>query len=135
MTAFLSQRYSNRDASDASRCRIVLPPRPRCASSSRQAMMCARVTIRNSSGRRMPAKRMKSLTAVSYARRVLGFAQIGEPLDLGWHVGKLVELGGGQHPRSTGGGNRGGKLVAGHGLMAPVFQDPLLTLDKICYQE
>ena len=29
VTAFLSQRYSNRDASDASRCRIVLPPSPR----------------------------------------------------------------------------------------------------------
>ena len=51
--------------SEASRCRIVLPPRPRRTRSSRQAMMCARVTARNSSGRRMPAKRMKSRTAFS----------------------------------------------------------------------
>ena len=33
--------------------------------SSRQAMKCARVTVRNSSGRSMPVKRMKSFTAFS----------------------------------------------------------------------
>jgi hypothetical protein len=44
------------DASDASRCRMVLPPSPRRASSSRQAMICARVMVRNSSGRPMPVK-------------------------------------------------------------------------------
>jgi hypothetical protein len=31
----------------------------------RQAMMCARVTVRNSSGRAMPVKRKKSATACS----------------------------------------------------------------------
>ena len=41
------------------------PPSPRRPSSSRQAMRCARVTVRNSSGRTMPAKRMKSFTAFS----------------------------------------------------------------------
>jgi hypothetical protein len=50
---------------DARRCRIVLPPSPRCLSASRQAMMWARVTVRNSSGRAMPVKRMKSRTAFS----------------------------------------------------------------------
>ena len=49
--------------SEASRCRIVAPPSSRRRSSSRQAIRCARVTVRNSSGRRMPAKRMKSFTA------------------------------------------------------------------------
>ena len=40
-------------------------PHTRRTSSSRQAMMCARVTVRNSSGRVMPVKRMKSFTAFS----------------------------------------------------------------------
>ena len=60
--------YSGRikvEASDASRCRIVLPPSPRRTKSSRQAMMWARVTVRNSSGRTMPVKRIKSLIAFS----------------------------------------------------------------------
>ena len=58
-----SQRYSNSDASEESRCRIVLPPSSRRLRSSRQAMMCARVTVRNSSGRTMPVKRIKSRIA------------------------------------------------------------------------
>jgi hypothetical protein len=65
------------------RIKDLLPGRPRAASlcrielsfhgwlrlvrrvfkSSRQAMTCARVTVRNSSGRSMPVKRMKSRTA------------------------------------------------------------------------
>src|SRR5271170_7286688 len=65
VTAFFSQRYSNSEASEANRCRIVAPPRPRRRSSSRQAIRCARVTVRNSSGRKMPAKRTKSFTAFS----------------------------------------------------------------------
>jgi hypothetical protein len=44
---------------EASRLRMAAPPRPRRTSPSRQAMTCTRV--RNSSGRTMPAKRMKSL--------------------------------------------------------------------------
>jgi hypothetical protein len=56
----------------ASRCRIVAPsgvlllvakPISRRSRSSRQAMTCAGVTVRNSSGRAIPAKRMKSLIA------------------------------------------------------------------------
>jgi hypothetical protein len=65
VTAFFSHRYSNSAAIDASRFRIVLPPSSRRTRSSRQAMTCARVTIRNSSGRAMPVKRMKSFTAFS----------------------------------------------------------------------
>jgi hypothetical protein len=63
VTAFFSQRYSNSDASEESRCRIVLPLSSRRLRSSRQAMMCARVTVRNSSGRTMPVKRVKSRIA------------------------------------------------------------------------
>ena len=37
--------------------------------------------------------------------------QVGEPLDLGRHVGQPVKLVRRQHARSTGGGNPGGKLV------------------------
>src|SRR5690349_6925643 len=49
LTAFFSQRYSNSDDSAARRCRTVAPlcmssRRPR---SSRQAMTCARVTVRD----------------------------------------------------------------------------------------
>src|SRR5208282_2168881 len=76
---------------------MVPPPSPRCLSVSRQAMMWARVTVRNSSGRTMPAKRTKSRTAVSNAPGA-GVTEIGEPLDLGRHVGQPVELGGGQKP-------------------------------------
>ena len=70
VTAFCSHRYSNSDASDDSRCRTVLAPDPRRTSSSRQAMMWARVTARNSSGRLMPVKRTKSFTAAPSARQV-----------------------------------------------------------------
>jgi hypothetical protein len=65
VTAFFSQRYSNSDDSSASRCRTVAPPSARLPKSSRQAMTWARVTVRNSSGRLMPVKRMKSWIAVS----------------------------------------------------------------------
>ena len=47
--------------------------------------------------------------------------QIAEPLDLGRHLGELMELGGGEHPRSTGGGNLGRELVVGVGHAAPCF--------------
>ena len=42
----------------------------------------------------------------------LRIAQIGEPLDLGRHVGQPVELVGGQKPGNTGGGDR--ELVLDH---------------------
>ena len=42
----------------------------------------------------------------------LRIGQVGEPLDLGRHVGEPVELGGGQQPGNTGGGD--GELVLGH---------------------
>ena len=43
-------------------------------------------------------------------------AEIGEPLDLGRHVGELVELGGGQQPVGRGNGNGlGGKPGGGCG--------------------
>jgi hypothetical protein len=41
-------------------------------------------------------------------------ADVGEPLDLGQHVGELVELGGGQQSRNTGGVDFGRKLVGSH---------------------
>ena len=55
--------------------------------------------------------------------------EIGEPLDLGRHVGELVELGGGQHPETA------GAILVGSWslvmcLMAPVFQTPFLLLIK-----
>jgi hypothetical protein len=62
---FFAQIFEQLDDSAASRCRTVLPSSWRRARSSRQAMTCARVTVRNSSGRTMPAKRMKSPTAFS----------------------------------------------------------------------
>ena len=66
VTAFFSQRYSNSDDSAARRWRIVAAAERRArARSSRQAMTCARVTVRNSSGRTMPVKRMKSPIAFS----------------------------------------------------------------------
>ena len=52
-------------------------------------------------------------------------AEIGEPLDLGRHVGQAVELGGGEQPGRR--GDFGWEVVGGHGQH--------LILDKICYQE
>jgi hypothetical protein len=43
----------------------------------------------------------------------VGVAEIGEPLDLGRHVGEAMKLGGGEQP--VGRGDRGRKLVNGHG--------------------
>ena len=60
----------------------------------------------------------------------LRIGQVGEPLDFGRHVGEPVELGGRQQPGNTGGGDFGRELVAVGGR-----HRPLLTLDKICYQE
>jgi hypothetical protein len=76
VTAFLSQRYSNSDDSTASRCRTVAPPSMRPVRSSRQAITWARVTVRNSSGRFMPVKNMKSSIAALYARRVLALVML-----------------------------------------------------------
>jgi hypothetical protein len=44
--------------------RIVAPDSVRVSSVLRHASTCARVTMRNSSGRRMPAKVMKSRMSV-----------------------------------------------------------------------
>jgi hypothetical protein len=41
-------------------------------------------------------------------------AKIGEPFDLGRHIGELVKLGGGEQPRNTGGRHFGWTLVGGH---------------------
>ena len=65
VTAFLSHRYSNSDDSAARRCRTVWPLSARVFRSSRQAITWARVTLRNSSERTMPVKRMKSASAFS----------------------------------------------------------------------
>jgi hypothetical protein len=58
-------------------------------------------------------------------------AEIGEPFDLGRHVGELLKLGGGQQPISGRdlGRKRMGR-VSGHG--GPTQQ---ITLDKICWTE
>ena len=65
-----------------------------------------------------------------------GVAEIGEPLDLGRHVGEPVELGGGQHAEKHGRGRSwsGSWSLVMAVMAAPCFR-PLLTLDKICYQE
>ena len=51
----------------------------------------------------------------------VGVAEIGEPLDLGRHVGEVLKLGGGEQP--VAGGDLGRKLVGrgvvGHGSPAP----------------
>ena len=47
---------------------------------------------------------------VSSAR--VSVRQIGEPFDLGRHVGELLKLGRRQHPGNTGGGNWGRKLLS-----------------------
>ena len=53
--------------------------------------------------------------------------EVGEPFDLGRHVGEPVELGGGQQP--VGGRDFGRELVGGS-----VIGIGDLTLDKICYE-
>ena len=52
----------------------------------------------------------------------LRVAQIGEPLDLGRHVGEMVELGGGQKPGNTGGGHFGREPVAHCGVPRDLFK-------------
>jgi hypothetical protein len=56
--------------------------------------------------------------------------QVGEPFDLGRHIGQPMKLGSRQHPRSTGGGNLGQNLIGVAG-----FHGACVTLDNICYQE
>src|SRR5262249_6258239 len=72
-TALRSQRYSNRDETAESFRRIVEPSHPLPSRSLRQAIRCARVTTRNTSGLLMRANRMKSLRSLWYAGRVCGF--------------------------------------------------------------
>src|SRR3989441_8283632 len=72
-TALRSQRYSNSDETAESLRRMVDPSHPLLSRSLRQAIKCARVTTRNTSGFEMRAKRMKSLRSFWYARRVCGF--------------------------------------------------------------
>ena len=99
--------------------RAAAKARARSARSSRQAMTCARVTVRNSSGRAMPVKRMKSRDRVLIGPARVRVGEIGEPLDLGRHVGQPLELGGGQQP--VGGSDFGWELVGGVGVvMAPL---------------
>jgi hypothetical protein len=99
--AFFSQRYSDSEATDASRCRIVAPPRLRRRSSSRQAIRCARVTTRNSSGRRMPAKR-KILHRGHIGATGFRVTEVGEPFDPGRRLDEVLELGGGQQSVTAG---------------------------------
>src|SRR5882672_7774207 len=75
-TALRSQRYSNRDETAESLRRIVDPSFPLPSRSLRQAMRCARVTTRNTSGLVMRANRMKSLRSFWYARRVWGLVML-----------------------------------------------------------
>jgi hypothetical protein len=62
---FLAEILKEGEESAARRCRTVAPPRSRRARSSRHAMTWARLTARNSSGRAMPVKPMKSSIAFS----------------------------------------------------------------------
>jgi hypothetical protein len=66
-------RYSKSDETAESLRRIVEPATALPSKSLRHAMTCARVTTRNSSGLRMPAKCMKSRRSFWYARRVWRF--------------------------------------------------------------
>ena len=54
----------------------------------------------------------------------LRIAEIGEPLDLGRHVGEPVKLDGSQRP--VGGSDLGGNLIGHHGRV---------IIEEICYQE
>src|SRR5438094_1038307 len=72
-TALRSQRYSKSDETADSLRRMVDPSHPLPSKSLRQAIKCARVTTRNTSGFEMRAKRIKSLRSFWYARRVCGF--------------------------------------------------------------
>ena len=71
--------------------------------------MCARVTVRNSSGRRDAGEAHEILHRVFVGAAGVRVAEIGEPLDLGRHVGQPVELGGGQQP--VGGRDLGRKRI------------------------
>ena len=59
-------------------------------------------------------QRMKSRTAFSYARRVLGLLRLANHSTSGGNVRQPVELDGGQKP--VGGGDLGRKLVVGGGV-------------------
>src|SRR6266705_1263117 len=75
-TALRSQRYSNSDDTAESLRRIVDPSHPLPSRSLRQAIKCAWVTTRNTSGFEMRAKRIKSLRSFWYARRVCGLVML-----------------------------------------------------------
>src|SRR5713101_4211692 len=74
--ALRSQRYSKSDETAESFRRIVEPSHPLLSNCLRQAIKCARVTIRNTSGCEMRANRMKSFRSFWYARRVCGFVML-----------------------------------------------------------
>ena len=107
--ACLSQRYLNSEESDASRCRIVLPPSPRCASvvapgDDVRARHGAKLLRPHDAGE---AHEIPHRVFVGAAGARV--AEIGEPLDLGRHVGEPVKLGGGQQP--VAGSDPGRELV------------------------
>ena len=65
VTAFTSHRCSNKEDSAASLPRTVAPDSARSSSCLRQAITCARVTIRKSSALEIPTKAMNSRRAVA----------------------------------------------------------------------
>ena len=96
VTAFFSQRYSNSDASEASRCRIVLPPSPApcqlvapgddvCAGHGAEFLRPADAGEPHEVAHRV---------FVGAAR--VGVGDVGEPFDFRRHVGEALELGGSQ---------------------------------------
>jgi hypothetical protein len=78
-----------------------------------QAMTCARLTSRNCSGWRKPAKTMKSWMSCRLARRVLALVRLANHQARG-NVGQGLKLRGGQvrQQGSRGDGNRRGR----HGM-------------------
>ena len=75
---------------------MIAPPVPRRRSSSRQAIRCARVTVRNSSRTENAGEAHEVLHCVFVGAAGVPIADVGEPLDLGRHVGEFLEFGGGQ---------------------------------------
>ena len=107
MTAFLSQRYSN---SDASRCRMVLPASPRRTRSSRHAMICAPGHGSKFLGPTDAGEAHKIPHGVFVGAARAWVAEIGEPFNFGRHVGQPVELGG--RPQTAGGSDFCRELLA-----------------------
>ena len=64
----------------------------RASRSLRQAMTWARVTVRSSAGPRRPAKAENSLDVDFIGAAGFGIGDVGEPFELGRHVGQVAVL-------------------------------------------